>query len=508
VTSPSYRRRMVQGVIAGGLLTPVLRATSLMTVPLLIRILGIDLYGVLSISLLMTGSQGLLDLGMTAAVIKYVAQAQARGDRRETWRVLRLGLVGYTIVNLLFAGIAVALLARLPDWLQVPGEQQNAARLILGASVITYAASNYVFVFAGSLQGMQRLVSVNVALAAGQAGYVVLLALTWLLGWGVAGVIVAQICLFGLQLVVLIPAQFAYAPRGPSAATSVSWRQFVRVGATVQFVTVADFAVFQAPKLLVGVALGASAAGRLDLAFRLPMVASALVMPMLPPLLPAAARAAAAGHRDMLSELYERGGRFLGLAAFPLTAGAFAFGPQLLEALVGDAAQGLDTVVRVLSVAMLAHTLPGAATAVAIGSGHNSLATSYKAIQLAIAAAGFILVRAEQGPLGPAVSVCIAFVVSGAYVMVRARRLFGGHGPSLAMFARPLLATIGGMAVAGVAYQLSRPVGGNLNMLVATAAGIAGYLIAIPLTGAFSSDDAALLLGRPATFWNRGSVIG
>jgi O-antigen/teichoic acid export membrane protein len=285
---------------------------------------------------------------------------------------------------------------------------------------------------AAILQGLQEIRGMNIAFILSQLGYLGLLVLTCLVGWGIWGLILATATMYVIQIAVVVPIIVRHFPRGSGSLSARSWGTVLRMGWQVQMVWIADFAVFQVPKVAAGVLVSASAAGQLDLALRIPIAAAGVAIPILPPLIPAASHFMALGERHALVALCERAMRYLAVIVFPTFAVVLAFGPAALTIWVGSVGSGLDRPVRLLAIALLANTLTGVATSVALGADRVSLALLYKLV-LVLATSALVVPLSRWGLTGIATAMAFGFVLSLGYMTVTVGMLLGSQGRSKLM---------------------------------------------------------------------------
>ena len=129
-----------------GQLLPLIIAIAAM--PPLIRSLGIDRYGFLSLALVLIGYAGLFDLGVSRAVTRLVAQRLAEHDISGAKRI---GVVATTYMVLLGVLSGVLLGAFSEDiigrWLVIPrdlqGEAKNAMGLLAASMPVVLLTSSY-----------------------------------------------------------------------------------------------------------------------------------------------------------------------------------------------------------------------------------------------------------------------------------------------------------------------------------------------------------------------------
>lgn len=92
----------------------------LFSVPILIRGLGDAQYGLLVILSSVTGYLAVLDLNLTAGSVRFLAAAQAKDQRDESWQVLSLGAAFYVGIGVLGAALIWLFSGALVDWLVDP----------------------------------------------------------------------------------------------------------------------------------------------------------------------------------------------------------------------------------------------------------------------------------------------------------------------------------------------------------------------------------------------------
>jgi O-antigen/teichoic acid export membrane protein len=259
----------------------------------------------------------------------------------------------------------------------------------------------------------------------------------------------------------------------------------------------ADFAVFQIPKALAGVLVGATAAGQLDVALRIPMAAAGAAVPILPPLIPAASHFTALGAKEALVALSERAMRYLAVIVFPTFAAVFTFGPQAVVIWVGSVGTGLGSPVRLLAIALLANTLPGVATSVALGVGRADLVFRYKAV-LVLSTSFLVPALSHWGLTGIAIAMAVGFVLSLIYMGVAVAAILGPDGR--ARLARVTgLACASTLAAAGVAVAWAltvHPLSVALSAAGAVTLGGATYATLVVKARLLTRDDLRMLSRR------------
>src|SRR5580704_3407617 len=123
--------------------------------PFLVRHLGDSVYGVWVLIGSLAGYLGLLDLGVTTSIVKYVAEHRARGDQDAMNRVMSGGLAVSSVVGLLSLVISVAVAFKFNLIFSTLLTTNTAAAVVMLAGLnlaITFPAT----VFVGFVRGYQR----------------------------------------------------------------------------------------------------------------------------------------------------------------------------------------------------------------------------------------------------------------------------------------------------------------------------------------------------------------
>lgn len=99
-------RKIVKNSLANLMGTILPAAASLLTIPFIVRAMGDANYGVLTMVTAIVGYFALLDLNLTSGAVKFVAEYNALGKRRELHQVITFGGMVYLVIGLVgMAGI-------------------------------------------------------------------------------------------------------------------------------------------------------------------------------------------------------------------------------------------------------------------------------------------------------------------------------------------------------------------------------------------------------------------
>jgi O-antigen/teichoic acid export membrane protein len=134
--------------------------------PFIVHHLGTSAYGVWVLVGSLTGYLGLLNLGVRAAVTRYVARFYAESNDREANAVASSALVIFLIAGLIAVLVSVIAAVAIMPLFHVPASYQIAARVALVLAGFNIATSLVSGVFGGILAALHRFDLINLIEAA------------------------------------------------------------------------------------------------------------------------------------------------------------------------------------------------------------------------------------------------------------------------------------------------------------------------------------------------------
>lgn len=470
---------------SGGYLV-VSRVSALVAVPILLHGLGSDLYAVWVLASSLIFAQGLVDLGFSAALVRFVAMGAANGSAQAVRIVIRR--VALVYAGLSFLGVLLWILAE-PVTRNLPyidAPQVADATALLRYAAVAFVLVNVTTLLSASLQGLNRVASAYRAQTLGAASFVPLLVLGMAAWGGVDAVGIAAVGTYALQLLLLGPSLWMATRRLPQGDVEApTLRGMFALGMKWQVSAWADFATFQLPRIAAGISLSSGAVVTIDLALRVGQVVATPLFALLPLVLPRVSAAWAKhgreGVRDFVRPLLYVGTPLCMLAgaiAIPVAAPA-------IETWTGHTLRGGDSVAASFVVAaVLAHASTGLFSSVLLAIGQVGQVVRYKSLQLAFAVP-LVGIGAWLGSEALAFGLGLALLVPAIWFNGRASRAVGVR------FALPRwlpLGTIAVMALSTAIILILTPIAPAAVALVA--AGAVGLLAA---AGLLRGVDPALM---------------
>lgn len=449
---PSTSLQLAAGAISSvaGLLA------ALIALPLYLRYLGAEAFGVFGFAMAVQAAVLALDAGLAVSLTRRVAQSPDAQARRATAQLVHALSRGVWLVALAIGALlAAAAPAMAQHWLRLADFSTAQAAQALALAALATALRWPIAMYNGVLIGAGRIV----AMAGLNVGVIVLVTaaavaaaawtadLRWVLGCLAAGALVQ----------VLASTRLALQTVGPASAGRFSMLAgFMREAAAAGWLGVVGLLIQQQDKLALSWLLPASEFGYYVIASMIATSLYALVTPVFNMLYPQLAREAT-GDRRELELTYRSASLFLASLLFPLAAAMGVFGHTILQIWTGDtmAAQAGGPVVLLLALATALHGTMFMPYALKLSLGHSRLALHIALVLLLLAVPASWVGAWQWGAVGAAagwLGVQVLYVAAGS-TLTHARLLPGVGWRWLALDVAPPLFV--SLLVAGLASAVS-----------------------------------------------------
>ncbi len=434
----------------------------LLLVPLYLRALGVERYGLWISAVTLATTIGAFDAGLTYCITRAVARA-GEEDPTPLLRAAAGALLLFgPIAAVLTASIGLSWSARLSG---AAGDLALArfAFFCLAASLV----AEYVLAYGmGVLRGIQRFEIANRLVVAGsllRLGGVAVLALagvglrgiaTW---WAIAGVTNAMTAIIVVER---LARPFGFRWGYPRWSVLRSYAGF---GLGSQGVDLARGWLWQLPTLAISAWSGAAAVVPYYIGQRLPHALVGLARGGAAPLFPASAEHS--GARDA-GDLLRASTRWLFLFALPPCVFSIFFAPELLRWLMQAEPVALAiAVLRVSAIAMLFEAVASGAVATLWGAGRVRDLLSVQSATLGLYAAGAVAFTRPFGNIGFALALAPATLCFALVVLHRAFRLSRPDAMTAVRECVRGFAFPASVLIAAWAFARSRPIEGASALL-------------------------------------------
>lgn len=424
--------------------------------PVLLTALGLERFGLWSLLWAITGSMGLLDLRLAAAITPLAAMAWAQEAHDRVARLVSAGLVFYVALGLMEVGAAL-IGTRTPGLMGwIPAPLREEGRFALALAVGVFALNGVTSVFSGLLAGLQRFdLSARIAMGVTVFRGILLVAVAWG-GGGLRELVLAEGVVAGVQCAATVWKARQILPelcllRAPDPR---AFRELVSFGGKLQVAHAAHLVALHGDKLLLSGFLGLSAVAYYELGSKIAYLMRALPLLLISATMPVASAMEAVGDRKRIWEFYLAGTRVLVFAATPLLVFTATGAEAILLTWVGIDASEARQAVWLLAVGYYVNLVSGMANAVSVGMGKPEIEMRRSllagALNLGLSAGLIPLIGFSGAPLGT----MLALAAGSWYLMQRFHtEVARPFSVVLGFFCRPALAAL--------------PVGGGAALLLA-----------------------------------------
>lgn len=396
---------------------------SFILAPIMIARLGLDAFGVWAVTGAFAMYAGLLDLGITRSLSRFIAVYDAAGDERRIRECVGLGLTAVAIVGAGAALVAALLAPLLSDQLGVLDAGEMRVVVLSAVGIWTFNGIGGVLDAVGI--GKRRMVPPNIASAIGMTinfalSIAALVLSTQLTVYALANVAAAAIG--------ILPAFLAMRSLWGRPYVAIPSRELVKevLGFSLknQIGWLADLVNFQTDKVIVALVVGVRAAAAYEIASRVVMAARSTAILSISAMIPTTAAEITSRGREVVAEIYRRYTlRTCGLT-FPIFVLASIGVPFLLVAWLGEAPGDSALIAPALTIAYLINITTGVGSTIAIGAGNPGVVSANSVL---IAAVNVVLTLALApifGLWGVVAGTFLAVSFGSVLFTVRFLRLF------------------------------------------------------------------------------------
>ena len=495
-TPPSGGSRLARDSVLNllGQGTPFLAA--LFSIPLLIRGLGTDRFGVLTLAWMVIGYFSLFDLGLGRALTQLVAERVGEGGETHApplvWTALAvmfaLGLLGTLVVSLISPWMVYSVL-KIPEGLQ--RETVQSFFLLAAAIPIVVVTAG----LAGILSAFQRFGVLN-AIRAPMGIYSFLAPLAILpfsqsLLVVTAVLVIGRLVAGGAHLMACLPVM----PRLRSVAPQpAAVRSLFHFGAWMTVTNVIGPLMMYLDRFVIGATLTVAAVAYYATPYE--VVTKLLVIPgaILGVLFPAFAASYRQDH-DRMVRLFVRGTKYIAFALFPVTLVIIAFAHEGLQWWLGaEFARHSAPVLQGLAIGVFINSLAQLSATLVQGVGRPDLTAKLHLLELPFYLPGLWLAIHSYGVVGAALAWSGRVAVDGVLLFWLSSRLLQDSA-LLKRMAAALLAALGALVLPLLA---AAPVPRAATVLLLMVAFVSSAWFVV-----LAEDERASIKGRLGRIWVR-----
>jgi O-antigen/teichoic acid export membrane protein len=428
--------------------------------PFIVRSLGSTQYGAWVLLGSMVGHLGLLDIGVRAAVTRYIASFHTSGEHERATRLYSTALRIFSYAGVAAVVVSIVLSLLVGRVFNVPADLIEVAHVVVILGGFNIAASLVGGVYGGVLVGLERFDwnnGIEIVVATVRSIGVVVALET---GQGLIGLAVVQLIATALRIVASVWVTRSLYPQ--LRLSSWEWdkesgRLLLTFGLTASLLHVSYAIMFYSDSLVIGAFLPMAMVTYFAIAGSLIDYARAVMSGITQTLTPRISALEAAGQDAALGSAMITSARISSIVIMPIAATFVVTGPRFIGLWMGaEYAQLAGTILRVITVPLIVLAGYQVVSAAMFGVGkHGRLIPVFIGEAVVNVVLSIFWVR-KYGVLGTAYGTMIPRVIVSTIIGPwYARKAIGIHLPTFwkTVFVMPVLAMV---PFAAVSYGLER----------------------------------------------------
>jgi O-antigen/teichoic acid export membrane protein len=495
----SYHRRLLRNAGSSLTATAVNLVIGLFLMPFTIRHLGVSAFGVLTLVNTRAGYAGLLDLGLSPAIVRATAQHLASSDpdeRAALARTLSTAFYLYVLIGLVAA--AVIFVGGIAGGLRftMTAQELRQFRLVLGIVCVQTMLSFSFSTWNGVVGGLQDFHVLNWIGIAGNVARAVVTVVLLRRGFGLVSLVAA-----GLVLAVAGWSGAFWWSRRRIPDLRIRWASADRehgkslwgVSGVMVVWSLAGYALHQMDRVVVAFVAPVAAVGVYEIGARLVGFSRNVVDSWLATVLPAATRAHARGAQEELGTIYRSTTRYVMMTYGVFVAPALLIGPEFLTLWIGPGLRLSSAVLTSLVIATAYQSHNVVAHVMLPGVGRLQFFGRFMAVYAVLVVTGQVLGGLARGPVGVAEGTAAAVVVIESWLTPRIWRFFGvSPRDAVVRIFLPSIVPVLVSAVALASIKWFMPISSWPVLIAATGVGVVLYVMTAWQVG-LTRDERAIV---------------
>lgn len=263
-----------------GYILPLIAA--LVTIPLMVKYLGTDLYGLYAICISLVGFMTLVDLGVGQTVVKYVAEYEATNRQDEVKPVLDIALLIYLVIGLCTAGLLYMFSAELGRafYDSADDNKRVLAQSVLHLTAIALLFSYVNQFFLNVCKAYHRFDMPALIQNVGNLGGIVVSSIILILGYSIKEVMMGYVAIYFTALLIGYFSCLSVLPPNVKLGASFNKVVFKRIISFSFYTFVGNFVTAltsRADKLLIGGIIGTEAVTYYQIPYTIAQMANGIV---------------------------------------------------------------------------------------------------------------------------------------------------------------------------------------------------------------------------------------
>ena len=394
-------------------------AVAFLLTPYIVGKLGDERFGIWAFLGVFVGYFAVVDLGISPAVVKFVAQYYTSRDFERLNRAVNSAFVAVALLMGTLCLIGVSFSRPFLHLFKLSPQNYSEAWFALVGFFILMIGQGSLSVFQGVLSGLQRMDLLNVISIGTSLPNALSVVFFIGHGYGLRGLIYANAITFALNLILTVVSVRRVCPQCRLNPLMFDWKtmkELLGFGLQMQVNNLAALVCWHGDKIMIGFFLNMAKVTTYELGYRLAMTARMVPSFFFMGVMPAAAEVHAKEDREQLQRMFDLGSRYLALLVFPSMSLLMLCAPVAMMAWMKESRPDSILAARMLSIGFLVNLLGGVGTAMARGMGRPDIETRTIPLQFAVNFGLGIPLIIKIGFWGPLIATPVSTILGTVYV--------------------------------------------------------------------------------------------
>lgn len=456
-------------------------------VPIMLKGLGVESYGLWIAALSLAGTVGLFDFGLGMSVTREVAASLNRGQGNETAPFVKAAGTVFFLVGAVGGMLIATLGLPLSSGLHLSAANRQIAPAVFALAGASFLADRLLAFTTAVLRGLRRFDITNLlAIIAALFRAIGIIALIKV-GTGLEGVLMWQVvataapALAGQWVLGNLEGKFRF------RLGRIDWNvvgAHLPFGLASQLTTIVEVMIWDMVPLVVGLVLGSRWIAPYYIAQRFPTSVGPVIWSIAEALFPAVSQHQRDQEMARTREILEVGTQWIVVVALPLCLGLWIVAPKLLQAWVGNVPPGSTLILRLITAAVFVEGVAAASIQVLWGRGALRTMVIIPCCLMVTSLALTLVLLPRIGIVGAAWGLVVPmFLAAFVYLHIGARTCGIRVADLISTSFRGLLLPV--LAFLALGFSINSLTGpGWTSVVAALLGGGIGYLISFILSGA------------------------
>lgn len=290
-----------------GYILPLIAA--LATIPIMVKYLGIDLYGLYAICISIVGFMTLVDLGVGQTIVKYVAEYEVTEKRHEIKPLLDIAFLIYVGIGLVTAGLLYVFSAELGQLFYNVPERQALAQSVLHMTAIALFFSYINQFFINICKAYHRFDIPAIIQNVGNLGGIVLSTTLLIMGYSIVEIMIGYIVIYAAGFVFGYFSCLKILPPEVKLGFSFDKAVFEKIISFSFYTFISNFTASlttRADKLVIGSVIGTEAVTFYQIPYTIAQMANGIIHTLVQIVFPRFSELVGLNDHDRLLSLYKK----------------------------------------------------------------------------------------------------------------------------------------------------------------------------------------------------------